>query len=74
MKYLVLILIGLATFTACKDEEKEAYIQEITELADELDSITGGGCVSVPNGPGLGVDYDWDFILANKTGSVHEYT
>ncbi|MCH8311146.1 MAG: hypothetical protein IIB17_11715 [Chloroflexi bacterium] len=33
------------------------------------DSIDENGCVDVPEGPGLGVEYDWDFITANQTGS-----
>lgn len=28
------------------------------------------GCVSVPEGPGLGVEYDWDFIMKNRTAGV----
>ena len=28
------------------------------------------GCVAVPEGPGLGVEFDWDFINANKTGET----
>ena len=30
--------------------------------SDELDCIDQNGCVPVPQGPGLGVTYDWDFI------------
>ena len=30
--------------------------------ADELDSIDAAGCVDVPQGPGLGVRYDWSAI------------
>jgi L-alanine-DL-glutamate epimerase-like enolase superfamily enzyme len=30
--------------------------------ADELESIDADGCVSVPDGPGLGVRYDWHAI------------
>lgn len=33
---------------------------------DQLDCIGGDGCVSVPEGPGLGVLYDWDFINTNR--------
>ena len=29
---------------------------------DELDSIDANGTVAVPDGPGLGVTYDWEFI------------
>jgi L-alanine-DL-glutamate epimerase-like enolase superfamily enzyme len=35
--------------------------------SDLLESIEPDGCVLVPNGPGLGVIYDWDFINANIT-------
>jgi len=43
------------------------------DYSDEIDTIAGDGTVSVPDGPGLGVEYDWDFIKANKTGSIHVY-
>jgi len=35
--------------------------------SDQLDCIDADGCVGVPDGPGLGVTYDWDFIDANRT-------
>ena len=35
---------------------------------DDLDSIDKNGHVPVPDGPGLGVNYDWDFIEAHRTG------
>lgn len=35
---------------------------------DALDAIDDDGCVPVPRGPGLGVSYDWDFIMANRAG------
>lgn len=41
--------------------------------SDFLNTIDKDGMVSVPGGPGLGVEYDWEFIEANKTGSVHAY-
>lgn len=31
------------------------------------------GMVEVPDGPGLDVDYDWEYIKDNATGSVHTY-
>jgi len=34
---------------------------------DSLDAIDADGCVQVPQGPGLGVSYDWDFIAKNRT-------
>jgi len=31
-------------------------------------TVDDDGTVPVPDGPGLGVDYDWDYVLANETG------
>ena len=33
---------------------------------DQIDAIDQNGTVPVPDGPGLGVSYDWDFILKHK--------
>ena len=41
--------------------------------SDKLDAISRDGTVPVPDGPGLGVSYDWEYIEANRTGSVHVY-
>ena len=38
-----------------------------------IDTIDADGTVAVPDGPGLGVEYDWDYIEDNATGSVHTY-
>jgi L-alanine-DL-glutamate epimerase-like enolase superfamily enzyme len=35
---------------------------------DEIDTIDDDGTVGVPDGPGLGVEYDWDYIYENETG------
>lgn len=40
---------------------------------DQIDAIDDEGTVPVPDDPGLGVDYDWEFIKNNATGSVHVY-
>ncbi|MAE62495.1 MAG: mandelate racemase [Planctomycetaceae bacterium] len=34
---------------------------------DALDAIDADGCVSVPEGPGLGVQLDWDYIRRRRT-------
>jgi len=34
---------------------------------DYLEGVDADGCFPVPDGPGLGVVYDWDFIAANRT-------
>lgn len=43
------------------------------DYSDYMDAIDENGTVPVPDGPGLGVEYDWDFIEENATGSVHVY-
>ena len=40
---------------------------------DQIDAIGEDGCVEVPEGPGLGVVYDWDYISAHELG-VFEVT
>lgn len=35
--------------------------------SDMLDCVGDDGCVGVPDGPGLGVVYDWEFIEANRS-------
>ena len=35
--------------------------------SDQLEDVDAEGCVTVPDGPGLGVRYDWDRILAWQT-------
>jgi len=37
--------------------------------SDQLDCIDGDGCVPVPTGPGLGVQYDWDFVRRNSVST-----
>lgn len=35
--------------------------------SDALEDIGPDGCMPVPDGAGLGVEYDWDYIVANRT-------
>ncbi len=37
------------------------------DYADRMEVIDQQGCVGVPQGPGLGVEYDWDFIERHTT-------
>ena len=37
---------------------------------DGLDAVDENGCVEVPTGPGLGVEWDWDYIRANERGML----
>ena len=38
--------------------------------SDQVEDLAADGTVPVPDGPGLGVSYDWDYIKKNKTNSV----
>ena len=40
---------------------------------DQLDCVGADGCVPVPDGPGLGVTYDWDYIAAHRT-DLHAFS
>ena len=35
--------------------------------SDQAEDLTADGTVPVPQGPGLGVIYDWDYIEKNRT-------
>lgn len=48
----------------------QVYADGYRDATDEIDS---NGQVPVPQGPGLGVEYDWDFIMKNRTGG-REYS
>ena len=37
------------------------------DYSDDLDAIDDGGYVPIPNGPGLGVEIDWDWLEAHET-------
>jgi len=41
-----------------------------SDYLDGLDAVDGNGCVLVPEGPGLGVEYDWDFIMGHRIDGV----
>ncbi|GGM63391.1 L-alanine-DL-glutamate epimerase-like enolase superfamily enzyme [Halarchaeum rubridurum] len=43
------------------------------DYEDQFETVDSDGTVPVPDGPGLGVTYDWDYIEANSTGSRHVY-
>jgi L-alanine-DL-glutamate epimerase-like enolase superfamily enzyme len=43
------------------------------DYSDMIDTVDGDGRVRVPDGPGLGVEYDWAYIEENATGSTHVY-
>ena len=37
------------------------------DYSDDLEGVGADGCFPVPDGPGLGVTYDWDWIAAHRT-------
>lgn len=41
-----------------------------TDYSDDLDSVDSSGHVPVPQGPGLGVTINWDWLNANTTDTV----
>jgi hypothetical protein len=43
-----------------------------SDYSDDLEAVGKDGCFPVPGGPGLGVQYDWDFIVRNRT-NYHEF-
>lgn len=43
------------------------------DYSDDLETVAADGTVPVPDDPGLGVEYDWDFIRDHQTGNVHVY-
>ncbi len=43
-----------------------------SDYRDGLDAIDKNGCVRVPDGPGLGVEYDWGYIEKHTT-AMAEY-
>ncbi|MFH5801378.1 enolase C-terminal domain-like protein [Haladaptatus sp. CMAA 1911] len=38
------------------------------DYVDDLDAIDDDGTVPIPDGPGLGVEYDWDYIEDHRVG------
>jgi len=40
------------------------------DYADELDSVDSNGCIPVPQGPGLGVAINWEWVERNRTNII----
>ena len=38
--------------------------------SDQPEDLEEDGCVPVPDGPGLGVVYDWEFITRNRVAEL----
>jgi L-alanine-DL-glutamate epimerase-like enolase superfamily enzyme len=52
----------------CPNTQPPVYRGEYAD-ADSLTAIDDDGTVPVPDGPGLGVEYDWSYIESNATGT-----
>ena len=53
--------------TKIKSSKPPVYPPEFT---DELNGVDANGHVAVPQGPGLGVEMDWDYIEAHKVDTL----
>jgi L-alanine-DL-glutamate epimerase-like enolase superfamily enzyme len=42
----------------------------VGDYRDTLEAIDQDGCVPVPQGHGLGVEIDWDWVARNRTALV----
>ncbi len=40
---------------------------------DQLETVDEEGYVEIPDGPGLGVEYDWNFIESHRSGTHYTY-
>lgn len=40
------------------------------DYSDSIDAIDQDGYISVPDDPGIGVDFDWSFIEENEINSI----
>jgi L-alanine-DL-glutamate epimerase-like enolase superfamily enzyme len=55
------------------DRRSEHFRVYADGYSDDLQSVDEHGCVPVPQGPGLGVEIDWDWVARHQTGEVvHE--
>jgi L-alanine-DL-glutamate epimerase-like enolase superfamily enzyme len=38
-----------------------------SDYSDQPEDLAADGTVPVPSGPGLGVEYDWQYIIQHRT-------
>lgn len=63
MNYYEMMLVHPKVMPSASPIYKDGY-------RDGLDAIDENGCIEVPQGPGLGVEYDWDYITKHSTGLI----
>ena len=49
------------TFTECFDEERDPFFWRLTDMSTRV----ANGCYRLPDGPGFGIDLDWDYVRAH---------
>jgi L-alanine-DL-glutamate epimerase-like enolase superfamily enzyme len=59
--YYEMALVG----PKCENTQPPVYLGD---YVDQLETIDSEGTVPVPDGPGLGVEYDWGYIEDNRLG------
>jgi len=53
------------TFVECFDEERDPLFWNISDFPTRI----SGGRYTLPSGPGLGLELDWDYIRAHQIGT-----
>ncbi len=49
------------TFVECFDEERDPFFWRLTDMSTRI----ADGCYTLPDGPGFGIELDWDYVRAH---------
>ncbi len=52
-------------FTECFDEERDPFFWRLTDMSTRV----SGGTYRLPDGPGFGIDLDWDYVRAHTVAT-----
>lgn len=53
------------TFVECFSEERDPFFWHLTDMPTRV----GGGRYTLPNRPGFGLEFDWDYVRAHTTST-----
>ena len=53
------------TFVECFDEERDPFFWRLSDMSSRI----SGGCYTLPERPGFGVELDWDYVRAHTVAS-----
>lgn len=53
------------TFTECFDEERDPFFWRLTDMSTRV----GGGTYRLPDRPGFGIAFDWDYVRAHTVST-----